>query len=291
MNPETIKVLLVEDNPGDARLVQEMVRETGSASVEFEHVDRLGEARRRLGKGRFDIVLLDLNLPDSEGLATVVHARDWARSTPIVVLTGLNDEQMAIDALQAGAQDYLVKGRMDGRSTVRAIRFAMERARREQAEALQRSRTTHLWKSLFRILGPGASAVLYRAGFDAGLSTFEYVMQTWNPSDEASLVSTVQEHLRSAGLCELRSLRLDRTAQQAVAVVDGNFETALYEQKTPAPVCHFLRGLLGGMVSRMMEIPDIVCDELECQARGDSACEFVVHRMLGEGARTVRGER
>lgn len=280
MRHESIKVLLVEDNPGDARLVREMVRETSTGLFEFELVGGLKEAQRRLREGRFDLVLLDLSLPDSQGLDTVFHTREQARSIPIVVLTGLNDEQMAIDALQAGAQDYLVKGRMDGHSTVRAMRYAIERARREQAEVLTKTQTLHLWKSLFRTLGLGAHAILYRAGFDAGSNTFDFVVQTWQPPDDDSLVRAVQEHLRSAGVCDLRALKLERQKQQAIAIVQGSFESDQHGQNAPGPVCHFLRGLLGGVVNRLIEIPDAVCDELKCQARGDTECEFTVHRMF-----------
>jgi CheY-like chemotaxis protein len=280
MSPEAIQVLLVEDNRGDARLVRELVREAGPDLVEFDHVEKLEEAERRLRVVHFDLVLLDLSLPDSEGLDTVIRAREQARSTPIVVLTGLADEQMAIDALQAGAQDYLVKGRMDGHSTLRAIRYAIERARRERAEVLQKTRTTQLWKSMFRILGPGAPAVLYRAGFDAGSNMFDFVMETWKPPDEDSLVRAVREHLHSAGVCDLRDLRLERQTQRAIAVIHDSFETGQYGPTASTPVCHFLRGLLSGLVNRITEIPDVVCDELKCQAKGDAECEFAVHRML-----------
>jgi len=164
---------------------------------------------------------------------------------------------------------------------VRAIRYAIERARRERAEVLQKTRATYLWKSMFRILGPGAPAVLYRAGFDAGSNTFDFVMETWKPPDDDSFVRAVREHLQSAGLCDLSELRLERQAQRAIAVIQDGFEAGQYGSTAPTPVCHFFRGLLSGLINRITEIPDVVCDELKCQAKGDAACEFAVHRMLG----------
>ncbi len=281
MAPETLKILLVEDNPGDARLVREYLRDAGVFQADLANAERLSEAQRMLETDRFDVVLLDLSLPDSRGLDTIVGAVTHARGVPIVVLTGLNDEELAVRAVREGAQDYLLKGRMDGSSVSRAIRYAIERARREKAEVLQKARTTHLWKSMFRILGPGAPAVLYRAGFDAGSTTFDFVMETWKPPDDGSFVRAVREHLYSAGLGDVRTLRLQRQAQRAVATVYDSFESGQHGPSAPTPVCHFLRGLFSGLINRVTEIPEVVCDELKCQAKGDPACEFAIHPMLG----------
>jgi two-component system cell cycle sensor histidine kinase/response regulator CckA len=136
MNLEGIRVLLVEDNPGDVRLFLELLRETGSGHVKMEHVDRLSSALERLSNQTFDILLLDLSLPDAHGLDTLVRAHAHAPSVPIVVLTGLDDQALAVKAVRAGAQDYLVKGRVDGDLLVRSMRYATERAR--ALEALER---------------------------------------------------------------------------------------------------------------------------------------------------------
>ena len=114
MNLEGIRVLLVEDNPGDARLLVELVRDTDASRLRLEHVDRLDTALDRLSSEPFDLVLLDLSLPDEQGLTTMVRAHACAPKVPIVVLTGLDDEALAVKAVRAGAQDYLVKGRVDG---------------------------------------------------------------------------------------------------------------------------------------------------------------------------------
>jgi len=136
MNLEGIHVLLVEDNPDDGRLFLELIRDTGAGRLKLEHVTRLSTALDRLSHGNFDLVLLDLSLPDEQGLPTLTRAHAHAPNVPIVVLTGLDDEALAMKALRAGAQDYLVKGRVDGDLLVRSIRYATERAR--GVEALER---------------------------------------------------------------------------------------------------------------------------------------------------------
>src|SRR5579864_2977127 len=136
MNLEGIHALLVEDNPGDARLFLELVRETGAGYLKLEHVNRLDTALARLSSDHFDVVLLDLSLPDENGLATIVRVHAHAPNVPIVVLTGLDDEALAVKAVRSGAQDYLVKGRVDGDLLVRSMRYATERGR--AVEALER---------------------------------------------------------------------------------------------------------------------------------------------------------
>ena len=136
MNLEGICVLLVEDNPGDARLFTELVRDTGAGQWKLVHVDRLSAALDRLTREPFDVILLDLSLPDADGLETLIRAHAQAPKIPIVVLTGHDDEALAVRAVRAGAQDYLVKGRLDGDLLVRSIRYASERGR--AVEALER---------------------------------------------------------------------------------------------------------------------------------------------------------
>ena len=126
-------LLLVEDNPGDARLLREMFNEEGLYDTEFTHVLNMKEAEERLAKHQFDIVLLDLGLPDEQGLGALRRARAAAPRVPLVVLTGLDDHTMAAQALQEGAQDYLIKGQIDTRGLLRALRYAIERKSMEEA--------------------------------------------------------------------------------------------------------------------------------------------------------------
>ncbi len=122
-------VLLVEDNDGDALLLTELLRNCRPAPSGVDRVDRLSEATRRLGEGGVDTVLLDLSLPDSEGLESIEGVRAAAPEVAIVVLTGHDDEELGARAVQAGAQDYLIKGRVDGPLLARAMRYAAERQR------------------------------------------------------------------------------------------------------------------------------------------------------------------
>ncbi len=127
MVEEPYKVLLVEDNPGDARLVDIALSEPGPVQFRLERVGLLSAALRRLEKEAFDVVLLDLSLPDSQGLDTVVAVRKQNPQVPVVVLTGLDDERSSLEALHMGAQDYLVKGTATGETLRRTIRYAVER--------------------------------------------------------------------------------------------------------------------------------------------------------------------
>jgi len=133
MRDDPIKVLLIEDNPGDARLIQELLSESKGASFEIKVAERLSDGLEALLEKRFDIVLLDLALPDSSGLDTLAKAHSKARQVSIIVLTGLNDEELAVEAVRKGAQDYMVKGQIDENSLSRAIRYAIERKQAEEA--------------------------------------------------------------------------------------------------------------------------------------------------------------
>ena len=103
-----MKILLVEDNPGDVRLIRIYLAEAGMAAFELAHADRLAEGLRRVREADFDVVLLDLSLPDAAGLETITKMHEAAATRPIVVLTGLNDKAVALEALRKGAQDYLI---------------------------------------------------------------------------------------------------------------------------------------------------------------------------------------
>jgi two-component system cell cycle response regulator len=129
MGDEPFEVLLVEDNPGDARLIQELLEEGGEHDFRLTHVTSLREAIDHLAAGGpvTHAVLLDLGLPDETGLDTLRRLLPSAGRSSVVVITGVNDEQLGVSAVQEGAQDYLVKGQVDGRALRRALRYAIER--------------------------------------------------------------------------------------------------------------------------------------------------------------------
>src|ERR1700693_6107910 len=110
MSNKSIKMLLViEDNPGDVRLLREMFNEQGLRNTKLTHVERMSEAEKYLAGHAVDIILLDLGLPDAQGLGAVRRAHAAAPHVPLVVLTVLDDQSLATRALQEGAQDYLIK--------------------------------------------------------------------------------------------------------------------------------------------------------------------------------------
>lgn len=126
---KAIRVLLVEDNLGDARLVQEYLSEAGVAAFSLRTVERLSAALAHLAENPIDVILLDLGLPDSHGIETLKRVRAQAPTVPVIVVTGFDDREMGVEALGNGAQDYLVKSRVDGYLLGRAIVRQLERAR------------------------------------------------------------------------------------------------------------------------------------------------------------------
>jgi two-component sensor histidine kinase len=129
MSTHPLRILLVEDNPGDVRLLREMFSTERPGSYEITHLPRLGLALNHLAQGGVDIVLLDLGLPDGEGIDTVRRVRKLAPQVPLIVLTGRDDDSAVAEAMLEGAQDYLVKGQIETRALPRALRHAIERFR------------------------------------------------------------------------------------------------------------------------------------------------------------------
>lgn len=141
MSKSPIKaILLVEDNPGDARLVREMVNDRGSHETELTHVASISDAEKHLSQREVDVILLDLKLPDGHGLGALRRARAAAPGVPLVVLTALDDDLLAAQALQEGAQEYLVKGQIETRSLLRALHYASERKLMEDALFIEKER-------------------------------------------------------------------------------------------------------------------------------------------------------
>ncbi len=142
MNSRPIHVLLIEDNPGDIRLVRELFGQTKDGQFTLMHVDRLDAGIRCLNEARIDVILLDLSLPDSQGIETLIRMHAAAHGIPIVLMTGLEDEEFGLHLIQAGAQDYLIKGQTSAPLLARALRYAVGRQRleeelREQTRFLQ----------------------------------------------------------------------------------------------------------------------------------------------------------
>src|ERR1051325_3539954 len=149
MANDPIKVLLVEDNPVDTQFLREVLAGAKNVSFDVECVDRLAIGMRRLAAGGIGLVLLDLLLPDSKGLAAFSALHASAPRVPVIVLSHLDDETLALRTVQEGAQDYLVKAQMDSRLLLRAVQYAIERARSE--ETLRES------EERFRVLVEGTT--------------------------------------------------------------------------------------------------------------------------------------
>jgi signal transduction histidine kinase len=187
LDPPTITVLLVEDNPGDARLIREELRgaeHSGAAPTAFSIVcaDRLATGLERLAADKIDVVLLDLSLPDAHGLGTLARLREAAPTTPVLVLTGFDDQELAARAVREGAQDYLLKDRVEGGVLGRTIRYAIERGRllaservaREEAEAARQ----HAEEANLDLVRLAAEAETANRAKSAFLATMSHELRT-----------------------------------------------------------------------------------------------------------------
>jgi signal transduction histidine kinase len=139
MKDKALQVLVVEDNAGDVRLLREMFKGEKPGSFELTHLLRMSEAETHLAKGGVDITLLDMGLPDGHGLETVRRAHAAAPNVPLIILTGLDDEALAAEAMTQGAQDYMIKGQIESRALPRALRHAIERHRMQTETDLLRT--------------------------------------------------------------------------------------------------------------------------------------------------------
>lgn len=127
MESEPLQILLIEDNPGDARLIKELLGEADVSWFNLEWVDCLSAGLKRLTEKEYELILLDLGLPDSQGLATFIKIHNQAAEKPIIVLSGNIDVELSLKTMQEGAQDYFVKGKLDCNLLTRAIHYALER--------------------------------------------------------------------------------------------------------------------------------------------------------------------
>jgi len=179
------RILLVEDDPDDVWLLRNLLGDRWDGPFELVHVELLEDALRCLETGRIDVILLDLSLPDSHGVETFLRIYAQAPELPIVILTGLDDQALALRCVQAGAEDYLVKGQVDDELLVRSLRYAMERSRRRRAEQQLQTQTEEfraareIQQKLFpstapKVPGFDLAGALYPASATAG-DYFDYI--------------------------------------------------------------------------------------------------------------------
>lgn len=129
---EGLRLLLIEDNPGDAVLIRALLEETSVRDLELTHVDTLGQGLAKLGEERFSAIITDLNLPDSCGIDTLQRLIAAGSDIPVVVMTHCDDDPAAIEMVKCGAQDYLIKGQSDGSLILKTVRYAIERKLADQ---------------------------------------------------------------------------------------------------------------------------------------------------------------
>jgi PAS domain S-box-containing protein len=212
MSEEKTVVLLIEDNPGDARLIREYLLDAGSGIFELEHVDRLASGLERIARGDIGVILLDLTLPDSQGLDGLRKVLTQSPKLPVVVLSGIKDEATAISAVHTGAQDYLVKGSIDASLLTRSLRHAIERQRLRVA--LQES------ESRYRLLADNISDVVWVADEKGEIA---YV----SPSVQRLLGYTVDEMMK----LRIRDLLTPDSAEQARRLIKSQMEIGARQSK------------------------------------------------------------
>ena len=189
-----IKTLLIEDNPGDSRLIREMLSEAKEVSFDLKYAERLQAGLDQLGQGGIDVVLLDLGLPDSQGLETLDRTYALAPEVPIVVLTGLDDDTLGVQAVNRGAQDYLKKGQVDGELLMRTIRYAIERKRAKEREG-QLQRQLDLSRRLVSV-GVMTTGVAHEVNNPLAkiIGFTELLMQKDIPEEAREEVKTISEN-------------------------------------------------------------------------------------------------
>jgi signal transduction histidine kinase len=236
MKEKPIQVLLVEDNEGDARLLRQMFRKEKPGSFELTHLSRMTQALSHLAHGGVDIVLLDMGLPDGHGLDTVRRARTAAPGVPLIVLTGLDDEELAAGAMKEGAQDYLIKGQIENRALPRALRHAIDRQRMQTETELIRtnqlqfkdeflSHVSHELRSPLTAIYQFVTILLDRLAGDLNPEQHDYLeIVLRNIKQLQSMINDLLEVTRSlAGKLsvELQRVSISETIVYAVHTLQG----------------------------------------------------------------------
>jgi signal transduction histidine kinase len=239
-------ILLVEDDDAHARLAELWLEQEGHGRFRVARVERLSDALSNLAAAAVDAVLLDLSLPDSDRLETFRAVRAQAPATPVVVMTGNGDERLALQAVQEGAQDYLVKGDIDGRLVVRALRHAIERARAEAAERrlLQAQRLeslsvlaggiAHQLNNLLMVIVGNAS--LAASGLDPDDPLRQHIVEIESASEQATRLARQMLAYSGRGGFMVRPVDLNEIVRNACAAFAERVPPHLRLRLTLAPI-------------------------------------------------------
>ena len=239
-------MLVIEDNLGDARLLREMINEQGAHRTRLVHCESIGEAETYLAANAVDIILLDLGLADVQGLAAVHRAHSAAPAVPLVVLTGMDDEILAATALKQGAQDYLIKGQIESRGLLRALRYAVERKHMETALFAEKDRAEVTLNCI-----ADAVACTDSLGRVSFLNRVAESMTGWSIADAAGRPVAEILHIQDAATREvlpdptIRVGATERIRPNCVLVRRDGVEIAIEDSIAPI---HDREGLANGTV-------------------------------------------
>ena len=244
MEIRKIKILLVEDNPIDASLLQNSMQKSGGGRFDLEVAGSLAEALACLGRGQTDLVLTDLNLPDSNGLDTFKAVKAAARDVPVIVLSGVDDETTAVNAVHSGAEDYLVKDRLTPPLVLRAIIYAIERTQAKKATLQAQEK----YRSIFE---NSVSGIFQTSPEGRYLNVNPALARIYGYGSTEELMSCISDIARDGDLdCGKRAGGAQRGRENRVLRRDGGGhhgqeggggKTALFRNALPVGLAEFQR--------------------------------------------------
>ncbi|MDY7033490.1 MAG: ATP-binding protein [Thermodesulfobacteriota bacterium] len=322
-----MNILLIEDDNYYIRFVKDVLTETGGSSFLVTSAESLSSGLDILKKGGIDVVLLDLNLPDSEGLDTLRRANAQAPDVPIVMLTGHTDGRLAVQAVQEGAQDYLVKGQNEISTLMRSIRYAIERKRSQEVLRASEARFRKVIEKnadaiiivdqalIIRFINPAAELLLGHKSEELVGTTFGFPVL----GGETTEINTTSKHGR-IGIVEMRvveiewdgkiaylaSLRditshkqtlveLEQTRQHQLQMKDIFLSKVSHELRTPLSVIHqfttiLLDGLSGGITSEQHEYLGTIMRNVEQLRKMIDDLLEITHTEINHLFETTRAE-
>ncbi|HLO52457.1 MAG TPA: diguanylate cyclase [Kamptonema sp.] len=281
---QLLKILLVEDDPVDAELIEEFLDSVSNIEIRLKIVARLSEALKSLAEVEFDAILLDLSLPDSFGIDTVKSVKAQASKAPIVVLTSFNDENMAIEAVRCGAQDYLVKRGFSGQLLVRAVHYAIARSRTEEALRQVAQREQLLGRMIERIRSSIISISLPNSDLDY-LSEVPVSVLTGSSIQLANIlhktVAEVRKFLKLDRVVIYRSpgSKLWKKEGETGAVIasDGSFKDEGVSRDIDAPLAFTCEWL--SSTKSVLVVEDVSATELDREQK-NLLVEFQIKAIL-----------